>query len=414
VIVECEALGIDFDGAPASVVLARDLTERHELFARLGLADRIHSVGTIAAAVAHEINNPLAYVMLNLTMLSDRLPTALTGEFAERATSLRSLALVSLEGVDQMRAIVRDLRMLSRSRDEAAYAVDVQEPLESALRIANAEIRHHARLVVSYGETQPVLSTPARLGQVFLNLLVNAAHSFEGKRNAGNEIRVATRASGDGVVVEIADTGCGISPELTARIFDPFFTTKPPGRGTGLGLSICRSIVESLGGRIGVRSVVGEGTAFTVELPAAARAPVHCASPATGPRPRGRRVLVIDDEARFASSVKALLSDEHDVVALTRAVDALARLSAGEAFDAVICDLMMPGMSGPEFYDRLRSLSPALADRIVFVTGGAFSPEAQAFMARTPVTFLEKPVDPESLRAELDRVLAGPPVAWGA
>jgi PAS domain S-box-containing protein len=271
VVVEVETRAIVFDGAPATLVHARDLSERKQLQAQLVLADRLASVGRLAAAVGHEINNPLAYVLANLDLALERLTEiAADGAAPDRVAEVSEMLREAREGADRVRHIVRDLKVFTRGESEDRARVDPRRVLDSCVNIARGEIRQRARLVKRYDETPPVLANEARLGQVLLNLLVNAAHAIPEGDPLENEILVATRAEGDGrVVIEVRDSGSGIRDDVRERIFEPFFTTKGGSYGSGLGLSIAQSIVTALGGEILVESEPGKGSAFRVVLPAA-------------------------------------------------------------------------------------------------------------------------------------------------
>jgi signal transduction histidine kinase len=243
--------------------------EQRRLREQLMVAERMASVGTLAAGVAHEINNPLAAVVANLELALrtvERLPFDLP-DLPELRAELRD----AHEAAHLVRQIVRDVKVFSRSVDERGGPVDVRQVLDSTVRMAWNEIRHRARLLRRYDPVPPVWTTDARLGQVFLNLLINAAQAIEIGHVDSNEIRLSTRTDEQGrAVVEIADTGVGISAENLNRIFAPFFTTKPPGSGTGLGLSISLRIVKEMGGDIQLSSEPGRGTLARVCLPAAA------------------------------------------------------------------------------------------------------------------------------------------------
>jgi len=220
-------------------------------------------------------------------------------------------------------------------------------------------------------------------------------------------VRVATSTDARGrAVFEIRDTGAGIAPEIADRIFDPFFTTKPHGVGTGLGLSICRGIVLSLGGEIAVESQPGRGTTVRVALPAAPPdAELAGAFPAAAPMSRRGRVLVVDDEPAVASAIRRTLAPHHDVVVRGSAEEAMDAIGRGERFDAILCDLMMPGMTGMELHDALAQVAPDQASRIVVLTGGAFTPRAREFLDRVALPCCEKPFDTETLRATVRRVV---------
>ncbi|WP_437735523.1 ATP-binding protein [Sorangium sp. So ce1335] len=258
-----------------------DVTERRQLETRLLLADRMASLGTLAAGVAHEINNPLAYMVTNVDFARK--------ELRARGAAARVDALVSAldeaaEGGARVRHIVSGLKTFSRADDGALGRVEVDRVIQLVLRMAQQQIRSKARLVLDLGPVPPVHANEAQLGQVILNLLVNAAQALPDGNEAENEIRISTAAAPpDRVRIEVRDTGPGIAPELRSRIFDPFFTTKPIGEGTGLGLAICHGIVASFGGEIGVESEVGRGACFRVLLPAW-RADAGGADPRAGAR----------------------------------------------------------------------------------------------------------------------------------
>ena len=416
VYIESDGVHIRFDGQPSNVVFARDVTERREMFARVAVADRMLSVGTLAAGVAHEINNPLAYVMANLAILARELPTLLAAaqpsvRVAGSALDIATVLEDAQEGAARVSGIVRDLRALSRGDDETRGPVDVVAVVLSSLKMAHNELRHRAVVVRALeAGLPPVHANASRLGQVFLNLLVNAAQALPDGRTDANEVRVRARASADRetVIVEVEDTGAGISPSVAGRIFDPFFTTKPVGVGTGLGLSICHQIVSSVGGQISVTSEPGRGSCFRVTFPATTAATADVADDANGPRSTGvrSRVLVVDDEPALGRSTQLLLAPQHDVVPVTRARDALARLSAGERFDVILCDLMMPEMSGIEFHEQLARSAPDHVARVVFMTGGAFTDDARQFLESVGRPHIEKPFTEAALRLVIRDIVA--------
>jgi PAS domain S-box-containing protein len=414
VVVEMEGILLTYDGAPSNVVIAHDVTERREMATRLALADRMLSVGTLAAGVAHEINNPLAYVVANLELLDDGLPSLLGLTSAPtvggrlRPQDVADLLKDARDGASRMRAVVNDLRALSRADDARREPVDLRAVIESSVKLATNEIRHRARLVLDLTDVPRVMGNESRLGQVVLNVLLNAAQSIPDGHANENEIRVRLRPPIDptGMVsIEITDTGAGIPPAIQRRIFDPFFTTKPIGVGTGLGLSICHGIVRSLGGDITFESTVGTGTTFQIVFPIAKELPATTRlEPAPTPTRRGN-ILVIDDEPAIGKSLAFLLGRDHEVAFVTRGADALARLEGGEHFDVVLCDLMMPEMSGMEFHARLAERMPRVAERVVFLTGGAFTAKARAFLEGVSARTLQKPFEVADLRATIASVL---------
>jgi signal transduction histidine kinase/DNA-binding response OmpR family regulator len=394
------------------VVTFRDVSIERSAQEQLMVSDRMASIGTLAAGVAHEINNPLTSVVANLG-----LAVVSAGELesvvgcSPLLTEIRECLGEAREATNRVRFIVKDLKLFSRAEEDRRGPVDVERVMESTLRMASNEIRHRARVVKEYGGVPMVDANEARLGQVFLNLIVNAAQAMpEGHANT-NEIHVLTAADGNGsVVVEVRDTGAGMGPEALAKVFSPFFTTKPPGVGTGLGLAICHRIVTGFGGEITVESKLGVGTTFRVLLPVA-KAGVAVPNVRGSAEAAGRRgkILVIDDDQNVGTVVRRLLAPEHDVKLLSSADEALATIIAGEHFDVILCDIMMPVVTGMDFFHQLDSQKKEQAERVVFLTGGVFSERARKFIEGIPKgRLLEKPFDSEDLRTLVnDRVRRG-------
>jgi signal transduction histidine kinase len=381
---------------------AASRAERRKMQEQLLISDRMASVGTLAAGVAHEINNPLAAVITNLDLIHRDLSLVCGDrELGDRLRDVFAELRDARESADRMRHIVRDLKIFSRSTDdEHTGAVDVHRVMDSSLRMAQNEIRHRAQLVKDYAKVPLVEANEARLGQVFLNLVVNAAQAIGEGDAEHNAVRISTHQNAGGmVVVEVRDTGGGIAPEHLNRIFDAFFTTKPVGVGTGLGLSICHRIVRSLGGELEVESEVGAGSVFRVSLPAAAASEEAkpAASAPVSRAARRARVLVVDDEPMIATAIRRTLGLEHDVVLTSAAAVALDRIQGGEQFDVILCDLMMPQMTGMDLYGELVRTAPTQAGRMVFLSGGAFTAAARAFLDEVPNQHLEKPFDTRQL-----------------
>jgi PAS domain S-box-containing protein len=386
---------VDAAGVPQRLIgTVEDITERKDMIASLVFSDRMVSVGTLAAGVAHEINNPLAYISANLDTVVHALPT---GE------DLHAMIEEAREGVERIRRIVRGLMTFSRSDEDERAPLDIERVLELALELTNGELRHRARVVRDYGGPPPVTANEARLGQVFINLLVNAAEAIPEGQADRNEIRVVTRSDGAGWArVEIHDTGAGMAHDVAGRIFDPFFTTKPVGSGIGLGLSICHGIVRSLGGEITVETRPGQGSVFHVALPPAtepiAKPP---ATPPTVASTRRGRVLIVDDEVIFANSLRRMLRHDHEVSVVNSGRAALEAIRSGARFDVVLCDLMMPEITGMDVYLQLLQSAPDQAERVIFMTGGAFGPSARQFLDRIANRWFEKPCDLDELRAAI-------------
>jgi len=381
----------------------RDVTELLTMQAALALSDRLASMGTVAAGVAHELKNPMAYVGANLEFVQE----GLAGLAARRPEEARAMAPLAeavreaLVGQQRMQVIVRDLKTFSRDDDSPDAVADVHRVLESCVNMSWSEVKRRATLRKELRAVPPVRISDARLGQVFLNLLINAAQAIPEGDPKRHEVGLATRPlDGGWVEVEVWDTGSGIPAAVRARIFEPFFTTKRPGEGTGLGLSICRSIVETAGGSIEVASEEGKGSRFRVILPAA-----EGVSPTVDLR-RHRRVLVLDDEPLVASAIERALLSEWDVQSLTRATSLAERLGRGERYDVVLCDLSLAEEDGVAVHRMLQRLDPALARRCAFLTGGPMPASARAYCEAEGIERLEKPFEVHKLRALVARLAA--------
>jgi ligand-binding sensor domain-containing protein/signal transduction histidine kinase/CheY-like chemotaxis protein len=376
--------------------------------AQLVQAGKMAAVGTLAAGVGHEINNPLSYIVSNLehaceesSSLMKRLDEGPV-DVRDKLRDMEQVLREALMGADRVRRIVKDLKTFSRQDEDGKGPVDLRAVMDSAAKLAAGELRPRAQLVRQYAEVPRVEGNEPRLAQVFLNLIINAAQALPEGKPDQNEVRLVTRRlDEEHVVAEVHDTGSGIPPDVLGRIFDPFFTTKPVGVGTGLGLALCHAFITAMGGRIEVESQVGRGTVFRVTLQVAkgeaVRAP-RVAESKEGVAMRGR-VLVVDDDPLVSSALRRTLAREHDVEVVVSSKQALQILLSPQGlFDVVLCDLMMPEMTGMELHAQLSAAEPARAERMVFVTGGAYTPAAQSFLERVPNPRLEKPFEPEKLR----------------
>ena len=378
----------------------RDLTRQKLVEGKLASGAAITAVGSLATGLAHEINNPLAVVLANVEeavrVAADLEPSVAPGARTD-IVDLRAMLEEALSASQRVQFIVRDLRVFACA-DDRRGRVDLNAVVEACCNIAFAEIRHRARLVKSLKANIPVLGSEAKLAQVILNLLVNAAHAMPEGDVERNEICIATSQQGrTAVVLEVSDTGSGIAPANTARVFDPFFTTKP--RRPGMGLAICQATVAAHGGEIAIRPRQEGGTVVRVVLPTleAETAENAHGSDGSGAAPQ-RRVLVVDDDPLVLRSLTRVLARDFDVSSARNGREALDLVRAGGTFDAMLCDLMMPELSGIELHELLERDDPELAKRTVFLTGGAFSGRAQTFLESVGQPHLEKPVDAKTVR----------------
>jgi CheY-like chemotaxis protein/two-component sensor histidine kinase len=303
--------------------------------------------------------------------------------------------------------IVADLSGFARPVARTANCADVRRSLAWAVRTTSHELRQRARVVTDVAEVPAVALDETRLGQVLVNLLVNAAHAIAEGAPERNTVTVSGRlgASGCEVVIEVRDTGSGMPASVRERVFEPFFTTKPVGEGTGLGLSVCHGIVRSAGGTLEVESTVGVGSVFRLSLPVAEPSAPSVAPDGAASRLRAR-VLAIDDEKLVLHTISRCLAPHHEVTCLTNASDALERIERGDTFDLILLDLSMPGMTGMEFYNLRQQRKPETCRHIVFLSGGATTPRVAEFLASAPNARLDKPFSLVALRALVQSTLA--------
>lgn len=383
----------------------RDVEVRKHVQEQLVFADRLASLGRLAAGVAHEVNNPLTYTLLNLERIEKGLARPSTPQLV---ADLRTSAAMARDGAERVRAIVRALGAFGREDGALVGGVDLHDVVDAALRLSENQARHSGRIVKDYRATRQVRGSELRLTQVFVNLLANAADALRGCGVDRNTIEIRTYDDeGDRVVAEVRDNGSGIPPHLLGRIFDPFFTTKPVGEGTGLGLSICHSIVRSFGGVIGVTSKPGEGSTFRVSLPEHDAAPAERARtpvPAATDAIRDVRVLAVDDEPHILEMIAAILP-ECRITTARSGGEALEHCRSSD-YDCIVCDLMMPGLGGVELHEEIDRTRSPLAERMVFITGGAFTDRTRRFVQRTRQPVLEKPFTSDQLLAAIRGVLA--------
>jgi len=393
--VECHSLRIDFRGQPARLLTIRDITERRRIEARMARSERLATVGMLVAGVAHEVNNPLTYVMANL-----QLAMRLLGEEDDEA---HELLVDALEGAERISQITRELKTFHEA-DEEHHAVNINNVVRDALRMARPGIAGRARLVHDPGAIPETVANPGRLVQVVLNLVINAGKAMTERSTRENLISVRTWATDDDVCILVADNGVGIPAEELTHIFDPFFTTRREAGGTGLGLSICNSIVQQLGGFIDVESDVGVGTRFVVRIPLQGQA-VSLERSSTPSSPlvtqtegdRPLRLLVVEDDPAVQRSLRRHLRGLGEVEVEASGNRAIRRLSEDDAYDVILSDLVMAEGSGLELARWVDSERPALAPRIVFMSGMPHPLEDEP----EGIPCLRKPFDMDELRRVL-------------
>jgi PAS domain S-box-containing protein len=387
--------------------LSNDVSHVRKLQNQAIQNDRVIALGTLAASVAHEINNPLTYVLANSDALADEVESlnALLadaqgpGMAAARAsiTRIREALAPIRTGTGRIAGITRDLRSFSRPDENTLTRVDPRTVVESVLRLVAKEVEARALLVLDLQETPMVIGNEARLVQVVLNLLVNAFQALPSDKPSRNQVHVATRTDEGRVVIEVGDSGPGVPAPYRQLIFEPFFSTKEIGQGTGLGLFVCRNIVRGFSGEIQVDDRPGGGALFRVTFPPApdvSAAAEHAQATPARPAIRGGHVVLIDDDAMVARALALQLREAgYRVTTFPDGQSGMQALLGAADVDLVFCDLMMTGMTGIELAERLTAAAPELANRLVLMTGGAFSPAARDFVMRHRERTVEKPFD---------------------
>jgi signal transduction histidine kinase len=374
--------------------------ERRRLLARGVELERLRSLGMLVSSVAHEVNNPLVYVggSLELAARECHRLRQHPEEYPEVASALERHLAAAQQGADRIAGIVRSLLTFARPETEMERA-DIGRSVEAAINLALPSLRQKAKVVNHCGQLPHVRGSEAKLGQVFLNLLINAAQAIAHGSPERELVEVRGRVEGERVIIEVADTGLGIAADNMPQVFEPFFTTRAHEGGTGLGLSISREILESYGGTIGVQSEEGHGTTVRVELPVASGKVIELrrepASPSVAAPPSPARILVVDDEKMVCTFIRNALS-QHEVHTYTDPQRALAELD-DQPIDLVLSDYLMPALTGAEFYRELCQKRPELASRFVLMTGAAASDELTRLetVLRKPV--LRKPFSPQAL-----------------
>lgn len=363
-----------------------DVSHHRQAQQQIERASHLAALGRMAAAVAHDVNNPAAYLQLNIAELERRVRA---DELAERdRPEILQMLSDCANGIKRIGDIVRELQVFGTDVNDAPRLVDLADVIHVSCRLAAHEVRHHAKLQLELSAVPTVIGQPSKLGRVVTNLVLNAARAIGTDDPANNSVTVRCESRVNEIVVAVTDTGPGL-PTDRENLFEPF-VRGAASTGQGLGLWICAEIIQQHGGTISAQNVEGAGARFTIRLPAMS---VPSTSTPTAPALAIQRcrVLLIDDEPVMLGAIRRGLRSHHDISMDTDAANALTRLENGEQFDVVVCDLMMPGVSGWEFYKRLTRLDSALARRVVFITGGAIGPEATSFLENHDCKVVIKP-----------------------
>ncbi len=399
-----------------------DLSPEHDPIhaeAQQRKSELVLGMAQLAAGVAHEVNNPAAYVAANLQVLREVVdavsilalaPQPPKVELERLLGEAREIISENLQGMSRISSIVRNLMDFSQLDQDRVEAVQINEVVNAACSIVYNQVRHRARLIKALGDVPVIAADRGRLTQVMVNLLMNSAEAIEEGAAGHHFVEIRTELAGDQIVISVIDSGPGIPKEVQHLVFEPFFTTKSGPKNVGLGLPVCVDIVRHHRGDLRMVTQVDRGTRFDVLLPLhtglAAEVPLR-AKPVDEDKaevPRGARVLLIDDETLLLKAYRRMLADSCEVVTAAGGEEALELLRYDPNFDAVICDLMMPHVDGPMIYEELARTAPDLIPRIIFCSGGAFTPRARTFAGTVANQLLEKPVGANALKAAIARI----------
>ncbi len=383
---------------------ARDLERQLES------ADRLATLGQLAANVAHEVNNPATFVQLNndelLTVIEELLEQrGIDGPLGGALEEMRALLEENRTGINRIVALVRDLQAHTNNAVRTVSTADVNALCRSTCSLASRRLKDRVTLRFDLAPVPILELDPGRLGQVLMNLLINASQAgAEGDPQL--EVCVATRYREGWLELNVSDTGVGIAPEHRRRIFEPFFTTKPAEKGTGLGLSICRDLIETMGGTITVAAGPVRGSVFSIRVPARPAAAPQPTEPSFRASPR-KRVLLVDDDRTILRTLTRALAPYHDVTPANGGHEALLK-AAQQQFDVIVCDLVMPEMDGVQLIEELCSRYPEYTSRVCVLSGGATTIRTATFVEESGIPQLTKPASVRDLRSMIEEVTRTP------
>lgn len=390
--------------------LERALNALNETQSQLVHAEKMASIGVLTAGVAHEINNPLAFLLPNFACLETHCQRLLGDDIEDQVETSREIDELiheCREGLQRIGDIVKELSFFSRRGDSSSRRLNVLRLVESVFKLLSNQVCH-VSLRADLEPDVEVCADPGQMRQVFLNLLINAVHAIP--ENAGGEVTVMATVHGDQVKIAVRDNGVGIKPDDKSRVFDPFFTTKPVGQGTGMGLAITRQLVERMGGEISIESDLGQGTTIFIALPKWSGGldsiveELQSRRTTIPPAAERSKILILDDEQSLLNSFRRILSQHYEVVGYRRGALALEWLDKTGSPDVILCDLIMPEMSGIEFYESVCEQHADLAERFVFITGGTVTLEAQRFVESCGLPVIKKPFDMMELVSTVDEI----------
>lgn len=387
----------------------------NDLRLRLEHSDRLACLGQLTAGVAHEINNPATYVLGNLRQIGEVVDRLIAGDGKPGDLELvADMTKDSRQGIDLIASISRELKFYARDDDDSTEIIDIEELIDNSSTMTLNEIRYRARFEKHIEDVPNIRGSRAKLSQVLVNLLINAAHAIQEGSTQDNSVQILAKQQGDKVIIQVKDTGTGIPKDILKNIFKPYYTTKAHGHGTGLGLSICQEIIENHNGSLTVSSRENIGTTFSIELPVPSDMNISKKKRAATEPPElpcessRRRILLIDDEPLLLKSLARMLQSHHDVSVANGGAKGLSCLQENTDFDLIICDLMMPEVDGFHVYENLSREFPQLVPRLIFLSGGVFTERMSTFLEESKPRLLDKPVSRDALLEVIDEVAGDP------
>ena len=377
--------------------------EKQELQDKAQVASRLAAIGEMAAGVAHEINNPLTGVIGFSQMLMQR---------ENVPEDIKDQLKVIADGSQRVANIVKRLLTFARQTKPTKNLIDLNELIDNTLKLRDYVLKTaNIEVVTRFDPDVPWLVVdPGQLQQVLLNLIINAEYAMKQAHGKGT-LTVITKKKGDKVQILIQDDGSGISKENLKHLFEPFFTTKDPGEGTGLGLSLSRSIILEHGGKIDIKSEIGVGSTFIIELPiletlSPEAEKTTALSKVKSTTTKNGRILVVDDEPGVRELLKEVLTSiGYSVETIADAMIAKDKLNAGENYDVILADIRMPGMSGIELYSLIVNKKPEMKNKVIFITGDNMSSDVVSFLQKNNLPGLSKPLDLQALEDKIDFIL---------
>lgn len=393
------------------ITMCWNISARRQLEMHLAAHDRMATIGTLAAGVAHEINNPMCFIQLNLELLREELPqivdSALRGDVGqiERIKEVMARLEETIVGTVRVQEVVSDLMVFSHTETHPEVgSAELIGAIKLAMNLGRHRVKHTAKLCLQGPPDLMVRGQIGLLSQVFLNLIINATDAIESSDVSDGRINITVQQTHAHVEILVEDNGPGIPVQAMSQIFQPFFTSKKVGEGSGLGLAISRNIINRFGGGISAENAADGGARFRVLLPLAGTR--TASPPRETDRNTGRpQLLIVDDEEMLLRALQRGLSADFEVITAQSGCQAIELVENGLEPDLILLDVMIPDLDGSEVFNRLCIQAPMLQGRIMLMTGGAVTNNTQQFLEQTPARIFQKPLKIKELRKYIRSVV---------